>query len=115
LGPPRSGRKICYAVDTQPNKSLYRLCRDVDLAFLDGMFLPEHQEEAEARGHMTVDDGARVALRAGARRAILIHISPRYTEEEMEKFAEAAKQRFERAEIGGDLKQFAVPYPDQDE
>jgi len=115
LGPPRPGRKVCYAVDTKPNKSLYRLCQDVDVAFLEGMFLPEHQEEAEAKCHMTVDDGARVAFRAGARRAVLIHLSPRYTEEDMETFAEAAKQRFERAEIGSDLQQFAVPYPDQDE
>jgi len=77
LGPPRPGRKICYAVDTRPNKVLYRLCQDVDLAFLDGMFLPEHHEEAEAKGHMTADDAARVAARAGARHAVLVHISPR--------------------------------------
>ena len=112
LGPPRPGRKICYAVDTQPNKTLYRLCKDVDLAFLDGMFLPEHQEEADSKGHMTVDDAARVAARAGARRAVLVHISPRYTEEDMPTFAEAARQRFEQTEIGEDLRQFTVPYND---
>jgi len=110
LGPPRPGRKICYAVDTQPNKTLYRLCQNVDLAFLDGMFLPEHQEEADAKGHMTVDDAARVASRAGALRAVLIHISPRYTEEDMERFAEAARQRFERVEMGADLQSFTIPY-----
>jgi len=110
LGPPRPGRKVCYAVDTKPNKTLYRLCQDVDLAFLDGMFLPEHQEEADAKGHMTVDDAARVAQRAGAQRAILVHISPRYTEEDMEKFKEAAKGRFERTEMGTDLQSFTVPY-----
>jgi len=70
LGSPRPGRKMCYAVDTRPNKLLYRLCKDVDLAFLDGMFSPEHHEEAEAKGHMTADDAARVASRAGARRAV---------------------------------------------
>jgi ribonuclease Z len=82
----------------------------VDLAFLDGMFLPEHHEEAEARGHMTADDAARVAARAGARRAVLVHISPRYTEEDMGKFVEAAKKRFENTEIGSDLQQFTIPY-----
>jgi ribonuclease Z len=110
LGPPRPGRKVCYAVDTQPNKTLYRLCQDADLAFLDGMFLPEHQEEADAKGHMTVDDAARVASRAGVLHAVLIHISPRYTEEDMEKFVETARQRFERVEIGTDLQSFAIPY-----
>ena len=115
LGPPRPGRKICYAVDTQPNKVLYRLCQDVDLAFLDSMFLPEHHEEAEAQAHMTADDAARVAARAGARRAVLVHISPRYTEEDREKFVEAAKKRFENTEIGSDLQQFTIPYREEDE
>jgi ribonuclease Z len=114
LGPSRPGRKICYAVDTRPNKSLYKLCQDVDLAFLDGMFLPEHQDEAEAKAHMTADDAARVAARAGARRAVIVHISPRYTEDDMGKFADAAKSRFENVEIGTDLQQFAVPYRDED-
>jgi ribonuclease Z len=114
LGPPRPGRKICYAVDTRPNKTLYRLCENVDLAFLDGMFLPEHQGEAEAKGHMTVDDAARVAKRAGARAAVLVHISPRYTEEDMGKFADAAKERFENAVIGTDLQQITIPYPGED-
>jgi ribonuclease Z len=86
----------------------------VDLAFLDGMFLPEHHEEAEAKGHMTADDAARVAARAGARRAVLVHISPRYTEEDMEKFVEAAKKRFENTEIGTDLQQFMIPYREDD-
>jgi ribonuclease Z len=113
LGPARPGRKVCYAVDTQPNKVLYRLCQDVDLAFLDGMFLPEHQEEADAKGHMTADDAARVAARAGARRAVLVHISPRYTEEDMGPFAGAARARFENAEIGSDLQQFTVPYQEE--
>ncbi len=114
LGPPRPGRKVCYAVDTRPNKSLYRLCRDVDLAFLDGMFLPEHSEEAEAKGHMTVDDAARVAARAGSRRAVLVHISPRYSEEDMGEFLASAKERFEHAEVGADLQQFTIPYQEED-
>ncbi len=111
LGPPRSGRSLCYAVDTRPNKVLYRLCKGVDLAFLDGMFLPEHKQEAEAKCHMTADDAARVASRSGARRAVLVHFSPRYDEEEIGKFLDAAKERFENVAIGSDLQEFTVPYP----
>jgi ribonuclease Z len=84
------------------------------LAFLDGMFLPEHHEEAEAKGHMTADDAARVAVRAGARRAVLVHISPRYTDEDMGKFVDAAKKRFGNTEIGTDLQQFMIPYREED-
>ncbi len=114
LGPPRQGRKICYAVDTRPSKVLYRLCQDVDLAFLDSMFLPAHHEEAEAKGHMTADDAARVAARAGARRVVLVHVSPRYTEEDTEKFVEAAKKRFENVELASDLQHFTIPYREDD-
>jgi ribonuclease Z len=110
LGPSRAGRHICYAVDTRPIQSLYRLCRDVDMAFLDGMFSPEHAAEAEDKGHMTVDDAARVAKRAEVRRAVLVHISPRYTEDDVEKLAEASAKRFPSAEMGGDLKWYSVPH-----
>jgi ribonuclease Z len=78
------------------------------------MFLPEHQEEAEAKGHMTADDAARVAARAGARRAVLVHISPRYTEEDTQEFIDAAKKRFENTEIASDLEQFTIPYREED-
>jgi ribonuclease Z len=82
----------------------------VDIAFLDGMFLPEHLVEAEEKGHMTVSEAARVASRAGARRAVLIHISPRYKEEDIEKLAGVAAQEFERAEIGRDLGRYTIDY-----
>jgi ribonuclease BN (tRNA processing enzyme) len=38
-----------------------------------------------------------------ARRAVLVHISPRYKEEDVEKLAGAAAQGFERAEMGKDF------------
>jgi ribonuclease Z len=113
VGPPRPGRSICYAVDTRPNKVLYQMCKNVDMAFLDGMFLPEHSEEAESKLHMTVDEAARVAARAGARHAVLVHISPRYGEEDLVTLSEAAAQRFEMAEIGRDLKSYSISYREE--
>lgn len=110
LGPSRPGRHVCYAVDTRPSKALYRLAGDADLAFLDGMFHPEQGAEAEARGHMTVDDAARVAARAGVRRAVLVHISPRYGDEDMEALTAAAVGRFPRTEMGRDLQFYPVEF-----
>lgn len=111
-GSPRPGRHVCYAVDTRPCKGLYRLCQDVDLAFLDGMFSPELQSEARDRGHMTVDDAARVALRAGVGKAVLVHLSPRYRDEDIEELTMAAKKRFPQAEIGRDLQLYQVKFRD---
>jgi ribonuclease Z len=111
LGEPRRGRHIAYVVDTKPAKGVYRLCRDADIAFMEGMFLPEHAEHAEAKGHLTVVDAARIAGRAGVARAVLIHISPRYNSDELTLLAEAAKSRFEGAEMGEDFRVYRVPYP----
>jgi len=114
LGEPRRGRHVGYVVDTKPSKGIYRLCQDVDIAFMEGMFLPEHTEHAEARGHLTVVDAARIAGRAGVRRAVLVHISPRYNSDDLSLLAEAAKSRFEGAEMGEDFRVYRVPYPNDE-
>jgi hypothetical protein len=40
---------------------------------------------------------------------------PRYTEEDMGTFIEAARKRFENTEIGSDLQQFTIPHREEDE
>ncbi len=108
-GPARPGRHICYAVDTRPNLPLEKLCQGVDAAFFEGMFLPEDQQEAEEKMHMTVVEAAQVAANARACLAVLVHISPRYVEEDLEKLA-AAVQKFEAVRIGRDLDRYTVSY-----
>ena len=114
LGDPRRGRRVSYVVDTRPSKGVYRLCQDADIAFMEGMFLPDDAEHAEAKGHLTVEDAARITERAGVRRAVLIHISPRYDSEELVLLAAAAKSRFAGAEMGEDFKVYQVPLPEDE-
>jgi ribonuclease Z len=108
LGPPRPGRRLAYVVDTLPVKGIYRLCKDTDIAFMEGMFLPEDAQHADAKGHMTVTDAARIAGRAGVKQAVLTHISPRYHDEDLERLEAAAKERFEKVSIGRDLDTYSV-------
>jgi ribonuclease Z len=112
LGPGRRGRQIAYVVDTRPTKTVYALCREVDLAFVEGMFLAKDADHAEAKGHLTAVDGARLARRAGARRAVLIHLSPRYGEEELIQLQDEAQDTFDKACLGRDLGVYSVPYQD---
>lgn len=112
LGPQRRGRRVAFVVDTRPVKGIYRLCKDVDIAFIEGMFLPEHAQEADAKGHMTVVEASAVAERAGAARAVLVHLSPRYKPEDLDSLEEAARKRFDRASIGRDLEVYPVHYVD---
>lgn len=115
LGPSRPGRSLCYAVDTRPTPALSLLCRNVDLAFLDGMFLPEHAAEAEAKGHMTIQEALAVAEAAGARRTILVHISPRYRERDVQKLRDTAAKELPGIELGRDLQRFTLPFREDGE
>ena len=114
LGEPRRGRYVAYVVDTRPTKGVYRLCQDADIAFMEGMFLPEDSEHADAKGHLTVVDAARVAERAGVYRAVLVHISPRYASDQLPLLEAAAKSRFDNAEMGEDYKVYQVPLPEDE-
>lgn len=112
MGNPRQGRRIAFVVDTEPTKNIYRLCDQVDIAFIEGMYLPDLADEAKAKQHMTIDDAARIAARAQVNRAVLVHISPRYKARELVELEEVAKNRFDRAEMGVDFGRYFVPLPD---
>lgn len=111
LGPARPGRRLAYVVDTLPTRGIYRLCQDADIAFMEGMFLPEDALHAEAKGHMTVTDAARIASRAGVRRTVLTHISPRYRDEDLPRLEAAAWERFAEVTVGRDQEVYSVPLP----
>ena len=109
MGPPRRGRQIAYVVDTRTTKNIYTLCKEVDIAFMEGMFLPEDADHAEAKAHLTVTEAARIADRAGVSRAVLIHISPRYDQAQLDALEAAARGRFNRIQVGRDGDAFTIP------
>jgi ribonuclease Z len=113
LGPARRGRHIAFIVDTRPAPGVYSLCKKADLAFLEGMFISEHSEHADLKGHMTAAEAARIARKAGAARAVLVHISPRYENSELGKFEQEARKEFESVRIGRDLDIFEVNFPEK--
>jgi ribonuclease Z len=79
LGPPRAGRSMVFATDTRPCSGLSNLLHNADLAFIEGMFAMEHQADALEKKHMTACEAATAVKDAGTKRAVLVHISPRYT------------------------------------
>jgi ribonuclease Z len=113
-GPARRGRHVAYVVDTRPCQALHDLCEAVDIAFIDGMFLPEDSRHAEDKGHLTVVEAAEAAWRAGARRVVLVHLSPRYSEADLPLLEQAAKQQFALTEMGRDFASYSVRFPDDE-
>lgn len=109
-GPPRPGRTFAYATDTVRCRNLYPLCDGADIAFVEGTFHPDEAAEADRTGHMTVSEAARITGRAGARRTVIVHLSPRYRgEAEFERLRRAAAEVSDTVEIGTDSSVYAVP------
>jgi ribonuclease Z len=113
LGPARKGRHVAFVVDTRPTPSVYDLCRQADLAVLEGMFLAEHAEHAEQKGHMTAVEAAALARKSGVARAVLTHISPRYENSDLKQLEEEARREFGNLRMGRDLDTFEVNYPEE--
>lgn len=112
LGPPRRGRAVAYVTDTAPCPEIEALCRGVDLAFVEGMFMPEHEAEGRDKMHLTVEQAAGATLAAGAIRTALVHISPRYGPADLGRIDEVARAVNPTARVARDLDQYEVRLPD---
>jgi len=112
LGPHRTGRHVAFCTDTSPCPGLYRLMANVDLAFLEGMFLPEHAKEAAQKRHLAVTDSARIAHRSGARETILVHLSPRYDNRQARRVDEVASEVAPNVRRGRDGERFEIKLRD---
>lgn len=78
VGPPRRGVRVAYCTDTGPGGSAPDLARESDVLVHEATYTHDMAGEAEARGHSTAADAARVALGAGVGRLVITHFSPRY-------------------------------------
>ncbi len=110
MGPPRRGRKIVYATDTNPMKEMVEFAKGADLLMHDGMFSGDDDVMAIERGHSSVKDAARIAKEAGVKKLLLIHISPRYSDEEL--LLKKAREIFPNTFIAKDYMTIEIPYED---
>lgn len=114
LGPPRSGRAISFVVDTRPTDSVVRLCRNVDLAFVEGMFKQELQAEAEEKGHLTAVEAARLTRESGSKRVVFVHLSPRYQTVDLPYILNEARLEYEHVEMGKESVKYVVSLPEDE-
>jgi len=108
VGPPIKGRKIVYAIDTRPTKTVMEASAGADLLIHDGMFSEELADEANIRGHSTVTQAARIGREAGVKKLALTHISPRYADPRP--LLEEARNVFDHSLIAYDLMEIEIPY-----
>ncbi|MDI6643342.1 MAG: ribonuclease Z [Candidatus Hodarchaeaceae archaeon] len=107
IGPPRPGRKIVYAGDTRPSEHIIELARDADVLIHDCTLADELAEKAAESAHSTPSEAAEVAKQANVRQLVLIHVSPRY-EDDDSVLLEQAKKIFPNTVMARDLMELEV-------
>ena len=78
LGPPRSGRKVVFAGDTEPAETVIEAARGADLLVHEATFCDEEADRAADTRHSTARGAANVARDADVALLALTHVSPRY-------------------------------------
>lgn len=78
VDPPRPGLRVAYCTDTAPCPAAVELATGADLLVHEATYTADMVDEANARGHSTAAGAAEVAHRAGAKKLLITHFSPRY-------------------------------------
>ena len=100
LGEQKLGFKVIYSSDTRPNDRILKNCKDAILIH-EATFDDSLAEHAEKTDHSTVVEAAELAKAGSAKELYLIHISPRYKQEEL--LLDQAKKIFENTTVTRDL------------
>ena len=78
------GQRIGYVTDlryTEVNlQTLSQLLADVDLLFIESVFLDEDAEHGARKNHLTARQAGEIARSVGAKAVVPFHFSPRYEE-----------------------------------
>jgi ribonuclease Z len=105
---PRRGQRFAFVMDTRLCDAVPALADGADLLVIESTFLDADADLAEAYGHLTAAQAARVAAECGVRRLVLTHFSQRY--EDPTAFAAEAARHFDgEIVVAEDLMRVAVP------
>jgi len=78
VDPPVRGRKIVILGDTCDSSAMEKICADADLILHEATMENALKEKAISFGHSTPEMAAEFALKTGAQKLCLFHLSPRY-------------------------------------
>ena len=107
-GPSRAGRKIVYAGDTRPCKSIIELARDADVLIHDCTLSDELADKAAENAHSIPSEAAEVAKQANVKQLVLLHVSPRYKDDSI--LLKQAQRIFPNTVVARDLMELDVKF-----
>jgi len=113
LGEARKGRKFSFVTDSLALPQIAPKVSNSDLFICEGMFEKDLEESAHEKKHMTAAEAARTASEAGGIKQLgLIHYSPRYTDKELKKLLEEAREIFPDTFLTKDGQTLSIKYED---
>jgi ribonuclease Z len=107
LGVVRPGVSVAFVLDTRLCDAAYDLAAGVDLLVAESTFRAGEEAMAQAWGHLTSVQAARLAAEAGARQLVLTHFSSRHPDERL--LAAEAAEHFPAVVAAADLTVIPVP------
>ncbi len=113
-GPPRRGISLVYSTDTRPCRKLEEAARDVDLLITEGIYGdPQKHQSAVEKHHMTSQEAAALAKKAGARRVWLTHYSPSFRNQR--DYDKAIKSIYDKVSFASDGQTLSLNFPEEEE
>ena len=111
LGASRKGLKLVYCTDTRPMDTIWRHAAGADLLILEGTYAERDKaEKAALYGHMTFEDAACLAAKAGAKTLLLTHFSPALPDPEQ--YLDSPRLVFPLTDIARDGMRRVLRYPE---
>lgn len=112
LGPEQPGRVITIIFDTMPSDSELALAKGADVLVHEATYgmSKEESKMARAHGHSTSRDAANLAVKAGAKKLVLTHISARYIGPLLQRFIGDVHHVFGQVYVARDLDVIDVPF-----
>ena len=102
----RQGKKVSIVMDTLPSDSYFDAIKDSDVLVHEAAFLEKHITRAKETKHSTAKQAAWVAAQTGAKKLVIVHISPRYKKNSM--VENEARQEFGNVVVPKDLEEIEV-------
>ncbi|MCS7285692.1 MAG: ribonuclease Z [Anaerolineae bacterium] len=109
LGPPVPGAKLVFVGDASSTRGLAEVACKADALVIEATYLEPEKELARQYGHITAAEAAHLALEAEVRNLYLVHISRRYSVNEVLAEAQAI---FPNTTVVNDLDRIVVKKPE---
>lgn len=112
MGKEREGRKFSYVTDTLYFPEIADYVVNSDVLFCEGMFEHELVADAREKKHMTAREAGMVARDSGSHMLCLQHYSPRYSDKELKKLRDEAREVFPNTILTRDRMTFNIALKD---